>query len=1515
MIDETKLNSWAEGLLDMSKANNLINFKDTKSGSLDIIYPDFNTLFEEINSDTTLEVYDPKLDIDDVEQEDDETCEEYLKSVTPKIKKNNQIVVFHEGVKNPIPILKQIKSKAMTVMTETSVNISYIATGFILWKEKGDDTVYNAPILLTPINIVNNSTLTPYYITTMQDETLVNPTFSYKLQSEHNVTLPELADSTIDEYLVKIEEIVKKLGWSVNRSIKIGIFSFLKMNMYFDLKTNAAKIAQHKNIRALFGDVDSSLDNATTRKELDLTALHPIVDADSSQARAMQMAKDGVTFVLQGPPGTGKSQSITNIIAECIYAGKKVLFVSEKLAALNVVYDKLKKNGLDDFCLELHSHKSNKKEVVKELCRVLTLGKMGVSPKAERELAQIGISKAKLDEYTTELHKEIDVLKRSLFEVIVEYNKLDPQKDVGYVIRDIQEKGDEYLTKITEKLEHYVEMIPYVGDDYRKNCWFGYIKSDTSYTAIVKLKDDLTSLLSFLTDLKPIVVELTEKFNVNADSVSLSNKYAYYFNFLSGTKYLTPSVLHKDKAQSILECLNGQQEYAKRYLELKSQIDNQFEPSVFEIDPIVYDKNLRIYFDNGFKRLFSKEYKKISLAFKSYNKKKKKLSYAAILDVLAKLIEFKNIQNTFVENEKLYKNYLTENYDGVNTDFVTLLKEINGVIEHNLPLGAIASKTPSEYKSLQPELHNYWKKIKKIQDDNKNAIKAVYSYFDPKDFNMLSNKLDTVIEKFTLCIANIDEIVNWINFYNLFKELRDLDAADYLPQTIDQEIDRKEIVGSYRKIFFKEWFDYLVSNDPALNVLQRILHDKTVDQFAEKDALQFNINKAKIKAEVSAKRPDLDLIASGSPVSVLLREGEKKKKHKPIRQLLEEIPELVQTIKPCFLMSPLSVSTFLGPDFHFDTVIFDEASQIFPQDAVGAIYRADQLICVGDSKQMPPTNFFTATINANDNFVDDDINDYESILDLCNTAFPQIYLKWHYRSKYEELIDFSNKNFYAKQLVTFPSCQKSKEGIGIDYYQVDGQFEHTSAINKAEAEKVVELVYQNIEKYPDRSLGVIAFSTRQQALIEKELWKKRKQNPDKEPFFSSDKDEPFFIKNLETVQGDERDSIILSVAYGKDQEGKVLHNFGPLNRVGGERRLNVAISRAKCNMQVVSSMTYTDIDISKTKSNGARLLKEYLKYAQLGFTDEEEKKVKRTLDDEFCDIAVEYLKEKGYQVERNVGLSDRKIDIAIKLPDQDAYSIAIECDGLNYTSFETTTDRDRLRKQNLNRMGWDYYRLWSVDWCKNNSDELKRLNSAVKKSIDGKTKSNDNGDKKPKEPIFDIPIPEKTFEFTKYKEADIEKLKKKYKNNFLSIVKGILDVESPLSEELLIKKMLYFFDKDKVTQQVTSSYKLLMKNCETQGIIRKNDFLYLQGQTEFPLRVFEEGQREVKYIALEELANGLMEVIKRNGTADKISVYKTLCSALGYQRIGEAVMRRLEIALSLNSDILDITDATVKIKG
>ncbi len=610
-------------------------------------------------------------------------------------------------------------------------------------------------------------------------------------------------------------------------------------------------------------------------------------------------------------------------------------------------------------------------------------------------------------------------------------------------------------------------------------------------------------------------------------------------------------------------------------------------------------------------------------------------------------------------------------------------------------------------------------------------------------------------------------------------------------------------------------------------------------------------------------------------------------------------------------MSPLSVSTFLSDNnITFDTVVFDEASQIFPQDAIGAIYRGKQLIVVGDSKQMPPSNFFNSAVEIDDD--DDetgDVTDFESILDLCSGPLQQRRLRWHYRSKYEQLITFSNKNFYDSSLVTFPSATIDHEGVGVDYFHVDGTFDRKSHTNRKEAEFIVDLVYKNIDKYPERSLGVVAFSVAQQDLIERLLSKRRQEDSSKEWYFKRDdsKKEPFFVKNLETVQGDERDTIIFSIAYGMDAQGRLLHNFGPLNRAGGERRLNVAVTRAKDNVQLVSSMHGTDIDLKRTSAEGARLLREYLDYAENGDVALERSisvNPFEQFDSEFEMDVCDFLREHGFSVDMQVGCSGFRIDIGLKKPNSSDYVLAIECDGATYHSSKNARDRDRLRQEILERMGWRFYRIWSTDWFRNAAVEKERLLKAATEAVHlgPYVKSEEKKIEEEAPIVFEKALEPKHLSFPEYKDAYINRVPTQKLYGKQLYIKSILEVEAPVSEEYLLKQICYIYGREKVTSVVKQQFASDMLGCERNGIIRRNGYLYLADQNQFMLRV-PGVKRDIKYIAPEELAAGLHVLIKQNYTAEKDGLYKALVNQLGFSRMGDAIYAKLDEALSLLNDI------------
>ncbi|MDE7182003.1 MAG: DUF4011 domain-containing protein [Clostridia bacterium] len=1535
-MDTGKLDKWAELLLDTGKRNNLINFKDTKLGTVEIAAPSYTVLFNKADRDTKFEVYDPDADKDeyDIFFDDDETVQkkfankqDYIVKYEWKIK-GNQILLWNPY--GPIAALSTVAKKASTAMEETGVNIAYMAFGFVHWFEENDpETTYRAPLLLIPVKIEKKARTENFKIKPTGDDVVLNPTFCFKLQSEYGVTLPEYTDEGIEKYFDAVGEIFAKLKWTLTRECKIGIFSFLKINMYRDLKDNADEILENRNIRILLGE---PVEEQVPIKETEsITAQRNVVDADSSQAEAVALAKTGQSFVLQGPPGTGKSQTITNLIAECISDGKKVLFVSEKLAALNVVYDKLKKAGLAEFCLELHSHKANKKEVIAELCRTLRLPKNGVAAEAAEYTDELMRAQDKLCEYEKQLHTKRPVINKTLYEIFGEISRLREAADCDLIIEGVQNKGEEFLNDAADAFAQYAQYVPSIGEDYTKNVWYGYKVSDGSYSSKIKLKSELQTLSSALEQIIFEKDEFEKSYQASSPTVSSLFSAQRFFALAANSKYLAPELLCADAAKTTHEKLNSALALYKEFTQAKAYLDERYDDDIYKLDGAAYYKLLTKKYGGAFSRLFSKEYKNIRSEIRLCRRDNKKPSYAEavvcaknLATFKAKSEEFEALANGLTAPD--IKSFAEADFTAAISEFAELEK----IFSEGFDSGNIRFMAEEEFTAEKRNFAAVSRSLEKCLSAFGGALDFVAGNFEKSEFDFYLITAEAARDKAFGCLDDIDGLDNWLAFYNLLQRLEKLQLTQFLQLTADG-VPADHLAEAFKKAYFKQWADYIIHSSEALSALTRIPHDKAVESFASTDRLQFEINKAKIRAKLSSMRPSTTMVTAGSAASVLLREGEKKRRQKSIRALLSEAGGLIQVLKPCFLMSPLSVSTFLeSSKIRFDTVIFDEASQIFPQDAAGAIYRGKQLIVVGDSRQMPPSNFFNAVADAPEDDWDG-VTDFESILDLCSTALPQKRLKWHYRSRYEQLISFSNKNFYDFELVTFPSCRqdKNKDGIGVDFHYIEGgTFDHKTKTNVKEAEYVVDLIYDNFKKYPERSLGVVAFSISQQNLIERLLNRRRAKEQDMEEFFKADAAEPFFIKNLETVQGDERDTIIFSVGYAKDETGKLLHNFGPLNRVGGERRLNVAITRAKHNVQVVASMKYTAIDLKRTRSEGARLLRDYLDYAENGETSFYRaeggsfEKPRLDLQKEVC----EFLIANGFKADMQVGCSGMKIDVAVRDKNGENYVLAVECDGESYHSGKSARDRDRLRREVLERMGWRFYRLWSADWIRTNKAEKERLLFEAQAAVNGKGKPSLNS--KQTEEVkknYDITpdgergetaasaetaknissfisaAEDKPFEFPEYKTADIPALRRKYPNDFISFVKAMLETEAPLAETVLLQRIAFMFNYyGKVTPTVVREYNTRMRRAAAFGIIRRNGFLYLDGQKEIPFRRFGgKHKREVKEVSLEELASGMRTLLKLNVSVDREGLFREIINQLGFNRLTEPLKQRLNDALKL----------------
>ena len=1547
------LKKWQEKLLDMGKRNKLINYKDAKSSSMEVLMPEIEDVFKKMSGDRPiLEVYDYERDFQkwfgsnaqDVDSVYDDMLatkglslnkndkdsefpndnkmsrDEFVSELrgrfaTGNIKKG-QVVLFNNSKMSCVKTLKSISKKAKEMLVEKGINVLYLSFGMLNWRESEDSNIwYKSPLVLIPVKITNESADKPFYIERYEDEVITNQTLKYKLSSDYNIILPEMdEDSEIEDYLSDVSKMAQVLEWSVSSEVKLSTFSFSKINMYLDIKDNEATILKNCNVKSLLGISDVKNSNNETSDSNDNSRvnnrviLHSVVDADSSQEDAIILAKSGKSFVLQGPPGTGKSQTITNIIADSLACNKKVLFVSEKLAALSVVFSKLKHANLDDFCLELHSNKTDKKSVVAELNRTLSMHQSTLSSKAQDELDELISVENDLNKYATVLHAELDTINMSLYKLYGMISKFAKAKEIEYVIKNISLKGDIYLKKAIIALNKYVGYENSIGYNYKMNSWYGYVNYDCSYAYKIDLKNNYKTFLSRVSEMQLLCSDIKDVTGAECSTIHELARSENKLEILGKIKYFTPKLVDKSMLKNIIDLSEKSKKISDEITTERNIVEIAFNESIYSIDIEGLLERYTKQYTSIFK-VFKSTYKSDKNELKSMlNNVDKKLTNAELIYLLKHSINVVNLRKKLQTPQMQINELLQEEFAIENADWQSIIADLKSFEKLALgqdELGKIRSLSKDEYVNMQDSMLTCKARIHDFLVTNEDVLKFISNGYDSNLFGFEKCEIKDLEIKINCCLETIEEIDNWLMFVKLIDELKNDGLIDFVDKTIAQNISVSEILDVYRLSFYKQWVHYVFEHNKILSGFDRLSQDSLVERFKNKDRMQFDISKAYINAELSKNRPNMSMVAAGSAVSVLIREGVKKRKLMPIRVLFEKVPELIRKLKPCLLMSPLSVSTYLGSDtIEFDLVIFDEASQIFPEDALGAIYRAKQVIVVGDSKQMPPSNFFSASAGTDedDNDYTEDVGDYESILDMCSQCYRKNSLKWHYRSRSEDLIAFSNKNYYKNELITFPSSQlgNSNFGVSLEYVE-DGIYDRTSRSNRKEAERVADLVFEHFEANAKLSIGVVSFSQSQQDLIDYVINKRRELNPEFEKFFKEDVLEPFFVKNLETVQGDERDVIIFSVGYAKSADGKFLHNFGPLNKQGGERRLNVAVTRAKCKVVMVSSIKHFDIDEKRTSAIGAKHLKEYLDFAENGIDALRREIVvdPDALPDSDFEVDVyDVLVDAGYKVDMQVGSSGYKIDLAVKHPKKHCYVLAVECDGAAYHSSKTARDRDRLRQEILERLGWTFYRVWSTDWFKTNKLAKERLLQAVKDAIENFDDDSENASKinmggtarqsfsnivEPKKMTFDNYVQIDEFEFRHLK--------------YPKLVERIVAKESPISAEWIMKRTIGYFGREKVTNVVREEFNNQLRFIE--GIKVQNDFLYWSNAGPVKFRIPTEGSepRKIEYIAVIEIVKGMRAVIEQNIEIDKDSLFRAVSTYLGYGKLGAAIIKRFELAI------------------
>ena len=1334
-VQVTKLTQWERRLLDVSTRNLLVSAKEKRvitfmASSLSrledaladesefVLAPVPDEIIEHITSKKRGR-YAGRLEMG---FEKDALTEKYAQLLDKDIDNH----VLHSWFLDEASLrreLRKLYNANNSMVEETGTNVMYLTLGMLRWLDevKGKKTQYS-PIILVPVEIINKSASKGYTVRKRDSETVINMTLLEMLKEQFGIEITGLDELPEDEHGVDVNKVfaairkavMNKTGWDVVESCTIGNFSFGQIVMWDDVHSHPEFLEENKVVKSL---ISGKPEWDTTIPEIvDRDTPYLPVSVDASQMRAVNMAANGVSFILQGPPGTGKSQTITAMIANALMKEKKVLFVAEKQAALDVVHDRLKDIGLEDFCLEIYSNKATKRSVLNQIARNMSLKNLGIHTEYEEKLREISKRKEELDEYVKALH-EPQPCGLSLRQLIDEYEAMP--EDVQRI-----KISDEFLDGCDAKNLH--ESRKFIGELVTEGKRIGHPHDDKfSYVGVGEYSQSMRKALEDCLDnceeaaksLKKAVESAAEAFETAQPSA--------YQEWVGLLDFSAALLAAKDIPKFFIEVSSLDALFAapRDYLIAKGEFEaykkdqlSKWKPEFFEQDPA----EIRQRHEAALSKLFGKA--------KAQEELRNELNAYAVSDVkFESALDAANLITEYRKKEASVKELhagLSEEWNAYLKDDFTLedLNELKAQTEEKYDaVKECLDKISSLQKLGKYEAACYYAtEFQNAFEGLKKADRELDELLEMQPYNPTDDWLDAKVERYEEIERGTSGLRNWINYRAVEKKCLEL-GLEKVCEAYRGGMDHDELLPAFLKALYKALIWRAIENAPAADKFTGISFNEKIREFKEADDEFIQVTREEIVYQLRLRTPSarnsISLGENGKTIAKAIKSGGRGT---TIRELFNKTFVTFCTCCPCMLMSPLSVAQYLPPKNDlFDVVIFDEASQLPTSKAVGVIARGKNAVIVGDPKQMPPTNFFAGKYEDTENY---ELEDMESILDDCEVIqMPNTSLRWHYRSRHESLIAFSNRNYYENGMFTFPSVNDGEKRVTL--VKVNGR--KNGNINEREAKRVVEDVLHRYhdENLRKRSLGIVTFNISQCEYIKKLLLEECAKDPDFENWMKSEK-EPLFVKNLENVQGDERDVILFSVTFGPDEEGRLSINFGPLNKDGGWRRLNVAVSRAKQEMVIFSSITSLMIEQKHPSSEGAKGLSAFLKYAETGVlpevSDESETVSKaQGIKKKVC----EAIEKAGYQVKTDLGHSEFKIDIAVANPNNpEEYLLGIMLDGDSYKLAGNTRDREIAQCSVLKGLGWNLRRLWTMDWWDDSEreiegilDELEKLKEEAKK--------------------------------------------------------------------------------------------------------------------------------------------------------------------------------------------------------
>jgi DNA polymerase III delta prime subunit len=897
------------------------------------------------------------------------------------------------------------------------------------------------------------------------------------------------------------------------------------------------------------------------------------------------------------------------------------------------------------------------------------------------------------------------------------------------------------------------------------------------------------------------------------------------------------------------------------------------------------------------------------IKWNSVSSQARELGLGLVVDAYYSGVDPENIKGGY--NKALYKSLII---DALVSD-----SSISDIVDSDSDIWNKANqlrelcKLDRTYKQIYPDksLHQGVNEMNLAWSDYEDSKNKLYSLLDISE-SITVQSIPKQIEMCNSISSHIDILKEWITWNSIAYQANE-NGLNPIVDCYYSGVSHENILNGFKKALFKSLIISAIDSDNTLMNFSGPVFNEKIQQFKRKDKEITELSKQEIYCRLAAKIPNfVKEAAQSSDIGILQRAIRSKGRGMSIRKLFELIPNLLSRLCPCMLMSPISAAQYLSLNRDpFDVVVFDEASQLPTCKAIGPLSRGIDAVIVGDPKQLPPTSFFAA------NTIDEENPEevLDSVLDDCLAlSMPQTHLLWHYRSRHESLIAFSNNMFYENQLYTFPSVDGPRSKVKLVH--VDGIFERgTRRVNVEEAKAIVKDIKRRCHDkvLSKRSVGIVTFNAQQQALID-DILARECANDSKLEEWAFESEEPIFIKNLENVQGDERDVILFSIGYGPDINGKVSMNFGPLNRDGGERRLNVAISRARYEMTVYATLTPEQINLSKTSSRGVAELRGFLEYASGKPLSQDENTIepKSILHTDgiaktICDI----LKEHGYDTDLSVGHSKFRVDVGVINPENpDKYLLGILLDGDNYNSAKTTRDREIAQINVLNGLGWHVIRIWTMDWWDNRQKEISRILNELEQIKNGSSESAEL-DYEVKEnitpPIFENPIIERLTalastnnlsrlysptklgmqSLSSFMDAPVEDIKSK--------LMKVIDHESPISAGLLIRRVVQSYGFSRTGSNIQRRMLGIMFSLPVE-ITNENgqNYYWNNNMTSGGYRDFRcsgegDSKRDAKDVSVTEAVNALCYALSEQISLSQDDLIREGAKCLGYTRLGNVV--------------------------